>query len=129
MTDKQRKELLRSQQGELDAVLMYNALAKAVKREPDSATFKQLAKEEGRHAQVFHQYTQTALQPKTLKSRLLPMLYRLLGRRLLYPLIAKGEYKAEKGYQHLIADFSDVASVAADEKRHGDTVMSLLNEQ
>ena len=31
MTDKQRKELLRAQQGEMDAVPMYNALADVAK--------------------------------------------------------------------------------------------------
>ena len=49
MTQQQKKELLRSQQGELDAVLMYQRLAKIVKTEEERAAFVQLAKEEGRH--------------------------------------------------------------------------------
>ena len=39
MTEDQRKELLRSQQGELDAVLMYQRLAKVVKTEKEQDTF------------------------------------------------------------------------------------------
>ena len=54
MTDQQKKALLYAQQGELDAVAMYNALAKKAKDPKDAATFKQLASEEGRHAAVFH---------------------------------------------------------------------------
>ena len=42
-------------------------------------------------------------------------------------LIAKGEYDAAVGYEHLIADFPDVESVKNDEKRHGDIVSGLLD--
>ena len=52
-----REELLSSQQGELDAVLMYQRLAKVVKTDKEREAFLQLAKEEGRHASVFHGYT------------------------------------------------------------------------
>ena len=48
LTAKQRKECLYAQQGELDAVLMYQELAKVVKDPKDAETFKQLAAEEGR---------------------------------------------------------------------------------
>ena len=53
MTNKQRKDLLKAQQGELDAVPMYNALAAVAKHERDKETFRQLAREEGRHASFF----------------------------------------------------------------------------
>ena len=56
MTQEQLKELMRSQQGELNAVLMYQRLAKVVKSDKERDTFLQLAKEEGRHASVFHAY-------------------------------------------------------------------------
>jgi rubrerythrin len=47
ITKKDMKVLLKAQQGELDAVLMYNALAEAAKHQKDKDTFRQLAKEEG----------------------------------------------------------------------------------
>jgi hypothetical protein len=56
----------------------------------------------------------------------MPILYCLLGRKRLYKLIAKGEYDAAVGYEHLIADFPEVKSVKNDEKRHGDIVSGLL---
>ena len=64
MTQEQFNELLRSQQGELNAVLMYQRLAKVVKTEKEREAFLQLAKEEGRHASVFHSFTKQALKPK-----------------------------------------------------------------
>ena len=126
MTEDQRKELLRSQQGELDAVLMYQRLAKVVKTEKERDTFLLLAKEEGRHASVFHAYTKEVLKPKKTMARIMPLLYHLLGRKRLYRMIAKGEYDAAVGYEHLIADFPEVENVRNDEKRHGDIVSALL---
>lgn len=126
MTEDQRKELLRSQQGELDAVLMYQRLAKVVKTEKERDTFLLLAKEEGRHASVFHAYTKEVLKPKKTMARIMPLLYHLLGRKRLYRMIAKGEYDAAVGYEHLIIDFPEVENVRNDEKRHGNIVSALL---
>jgi rubrerythrin len=126
MTQNQRKELLRSQQGELDAVLMYQRLAKVVKTEKERDAFLQLAKEEGRHASVFHAYTKEVLKPRKTMARIIPLLYHLIGRKRLYRIVAKGEYDAAVGYEHLIADFPEVESVRNDEKHHGDIVSSLL---
>ena len=127
MTPKQYKELLRSQQGETNAVLMYKRLAQVVKTEREREAFLQLAREEGRHASVFHTYTKQVLKPQKTMSVVLPLLYRLLGKKWLYRLIAKGEYDAAVGYEHLIADFPEVESVKNDEKRHGDIVSALLS--
>ncbi len=126
MTQEQFNELLRSQQGELNAVLMYQRLAKVVKTEKERAAFLQLAKEEGRHASVFHAYTKKVLKPKKTMARMMPVLYYLLGKKRLYKIIAKGEYDAAIAYEHLISDFPEVESVKSDEHRHGDIVSGLL---
>ena len=127
MTPKQYKELLRSQQGETNAVLMYKRLAQVVKTEREREAFLQLAREEGRHASVFHAYTKQVLKPQKTMAVILPLLYRLLGKKWLYRPIAKGEYAAAVAYEHLIADFPEVESVKNDEQRHGDIVSALLD--
>jgi len=126
MTHEQYNELLRSQQGELNAVLMYQRLAKVVRTEREREAFLQLSREEGRHASVFHAYTKEVLKPKKTMARIMPWLYYILGKKRLYKLIAKGEYDAAIGYEHLIMDFPEVESVKNDEKRHGDIVSELL---
>ena len=127
MNEKQREMLLYAQQGELDAVLMYKALAEVAKDETDKAAFTRLAAEEGRHASVFYAYTKQKLAASDKQAKALTALYKILGRKKLYPLIAKGEYAAVKKYEPLIADFPEVKSVKDDEKRHGDEVRALLN--
>ena len=126
ITAEERKVLLKSQQGELDAVKMYNALAKVVKDSRDAETFRQLAAEEGRHAAVFKAMTNEVLKPKGVKAIVVPLLYRLIGKKKLYPIIARKEYDAEKKYEPVAVRFPEVESVKNDEQRHGDTVLGLL---
>jgi rubrerythrin len=118
--------LLKAQQGELDAVLMYNALAKAVKDEKDAETFRQLAAEEGHHASVFKGLTNQTLQPKKTLATVVPFLYKIIGKKKLYPIIAKFEYGAVDTYAPVAEKFPEIESVKNDEHRHGDTVTALL---
>ena len=84
MDRNEMKTLLKAQQGELDAVLMYNALADKVRDAQDAETFRRLAAEEGRHAAVFRNLTGRTLRPKKTLAVLVPVLYRLIGRKRLY---------------------------------------------
>ena len=126
ITAEERIALLKSQQGELDAVKMYNALARVVKDSRDAETFRQLAAEEGRHAAVFKAMTNEVLRPKSTKAVVIPLLYRVIGKKKLYPIIAQKEYDAVKKYESVAARFPEVESVKNDEQRHGDTVLGLL---
>ncbi len=126
MDRNEMKTLLKAQQGELDAVLMYNALADKVRDAQDAETFRRLAAEEGRHAAVFRNLTGRTLRPKKTLAVLVPVLYRLIGRKRLYPVIARFEYAAAKTYEPVTAVFPEAQSVKDDEKRHGDAVTALL---
>lgn len=126
ISKKDMKILLKSQQGELNAVLMYQALANVVKDKNDADTFKKLAAEEGHHAAVFRELTQESFKPKKTLAVFMPILYRLIGKKRLYPMIVKGEYKACDNYAPVAKKFPEIESVKDDEKRHGDIVASLL---
>lgn len=126
ITAEERKVLLKSQQGELDTVKMYNALAKVVKEPAEAETFRQLAAEEGHHAAVFKAMTNEVLKPKNTKAIVIPLLYRVIGKKTLYPIIARKEYDAAKKYEPVAARFPEVETVKNDEQRHGDTLLALL---
>lgn len=126
ITPEERKILLKSQQGELDAVEMYNALARTVRDIKDAETFRQLAEEEGGHAAVFKAMTDRVLKPQKTKAVLLPILYRVIGKKRVYHMIARGENDAVKKYLPVAERFPQVESVKDDEKRHGDMVLALL---
>ena len=126
LTKEQRKVCLYAQQGELDAVAMYLALAKTVKDPKEAETFKRLASEEGRHASVFHALTGETLKPKNTKAIAVPMMLKLCGKKFTYTIIANQEYAAAKKYEPVVKDFPQVQSVLEDEIRHGDTVKGLI---
>ena len=126
LTKKQMKNCIAAQQGELDAVYMYEKLAKKVKEDTDKKAFARLAGDEALHAEVFRKYTNKELKPKIGKGILVPLMYQVLGKKKVYPLIAKGEYDAADKYKHLIAVFPEVETVMNDEVHHGDAVMGLL---
>ena len=122
----QMKALLKAQQGEEDAVLMYQKLASAVRDEKDRKAFLRLADDEARHAGVFQAYTGRSVKADPAKSILIPMLYKTIGGEKLYPIIAKGEYDAADKYKGIVADFPEAETVMKDEIHHGDAVMDLL---
>lgn len=126
LTGKQMEECLTAQQGEIDAVYMYEKLAKKVKEEADKNAFIRLAGYEARHAEVFRKYTNKDLKPKKTKGVVVPLMYRLLGKEKVYPIIEKAEYDAAEKYKHLLADFPEVETVMNDEVHHGDAVKGLL---
>lgn len=126
MTQEVRKTLIKAQQGELDGVETYKMLAEVVHNEDDVKAFKELAADEGRHASVFKNYTGEVLKPNKTQAFAVGILYSLLGKKILYPLIAKFEYAAVPGYVELIEEYPEVESVKDDEKRHGDKLNSLL---
>ena len=126
LSEKQMEECLIAQQGETDAVYMYEKLAKRVKDEADRKAFIRLAGDEARHAEVFRKYTNKDLKPKITKGVMVPFLYKVLGKKKVYPLIAKAEYDAAEKYKHLLNDFPEIETVMNDEVYHGDAVNGLL---
>lgn len=125
VSKKQMKILKKSQRGEADAVWMYRRLALRVPGK-DGMAFLRLANDEKRHEEIFYKYTGKRLRANPMKAFAVPLMYRLLGKEKVYPIIAKGEYAAAEKYKHIIADFPEVERVMNDEKFHGDAVMNLL---
>ena len=125
MDDKTLKTLLGAQQGELDAVLMYQKIAARIKDPDIKAVLLDAAKDEGRHASVFHKLTNTVLKPKSLQANAVVFLMTILGKKLVFKTISKFEYNAGKSYEPLIKDFPEIESVLKDEIKHGDHMLEL----
>ena len=128
LTQGRLDELLAAQQGEADAVPMYQALADAVEaaRPQDAATFRRLAADEARHEETFRAITSRLMKPSTALAKAMPVLLRTLGPERLYKTIAQREYGAAKRYEALLGDFPQLLDVSKDEARHGDAILALL---
>ena len=125
MDDKTLKALLGAQQGELDAVLMYQKIAAKIKDPEIKAVLLENAKDEGRHAGVFHNLTNQVLKPKSTTANLVIFLMAILGKKNTFKIVSKFEYKAKDSYAPLIPQFPEIESVANDEAKHGDHMLEL----
>lgn len=120
-----KKVLLKAQQGELDAVLMYQKVAQRIDDPELRRLILDTAADEGRHAAVFRALTGVNLRPKKLKSIVVPCLMVILGKRKAFQIMAKGEYDAVETYKPVVEKYETVRSVQQDEKKHGDRMMDI----
>lgn len=128
LTDKEKKMLIKAQQGEMDAVLVYNNLARVVKNKAVKDQLKLMAAEEGKHASILKTYTGEVLKPKAGKSMMVLLLYRIIGFKQLAKIMSKNEYKAATNYESLVEKFKKVKELISDEKKHGALILKLSEE-
>ena len=126
MTKEQKIKLLKSQQGELNAVLIYQRLAKITKHKKGKEVFSKIAADEGKHAAILKSYTNEILKPKGTKAKLVGFLYKLLGHNFVIGLLEKGELKSIDNYKPLKDEFPKIQQIIDDELRHAKMAKSLL---
>ncbi|MBQ9485707.1 MAG: rubrerythrin [Clostridia bacterium] len=126
--EKNEKFLISSQQGELDAVPLYVNLAKKFeKKNPEVAQIlRSMAADEGRHASVFKKLSGVVLKPKKLLATAVPILMNVIGKKNTFKLIAISEYSAFDNYAPWIDVYPEIASVQADERKHGDLASKII---
>ena len=108
------------QQSEVDAVVMYQKLADAVKDERLKDTFKKAAADEGRHAAILRQFTGAALKPKNTLAVAVSSMAKVMGIGFLLKYISDFEYAAGKKYLPFVREYPDIAKIIKDECTHGD---------
>jgi len=126
MTAEQKEKLVKSQQGELNAVLIYQNLAKITKHKNGKEVFSEIAADEGRHATILKSYTNEVLKPEGKKAKLVGFLYKLLGHNFVMGLLEKGELKSIDNYEPLKKDFPKIQQIIDDERRHAEMAKSLV---
>ena len=128
MTDE--KFLRTSQQGELDAVPMYNNLAKKFEnKNPEvSEMLKSMAADEGKHALFFKNISGEVLKPKQGLAKLVPGLMSVFGAKFVFKFVAKFEYSAYDRYAPWVEKYPGLENVQADERKHGDMVTEIIQK-
>ena len=118
MNQLKKKSLIKAQQGELDAVLLYQSLAKMAKNSDVKEKFTQIAADEGKHAAILRSYTRENLKPKNTKALLVAFIYRTLGHSYTCKLLSEGEMNSIPSYQKLVVGFPRIKEIMEDEIRH-----------
>jgi rubrerythrin len=124
--DSERKQLIKSQQGELDAVILYRMLSDKMKDSKNKGIFLKIAADEGKHAGILRKYTGENLKPKNFKAVLVNCIYKVFGLKFTLKILAEGEFKAAKEYLKLVERFPNIKEILKDEETHGNLMKSIL---
>lgn len=124
ITEQQKKELIKLQQGELSGVIIYRKLAKKVRNPADVEALLRIAKEEQQHSEIFLSITGVETKGAGYLGPMIGILFSLLGPKKLFNMVAQGQYDAAKKYESWVKIFPSLEKVISEEKQHGD----ILNE-
>jgi len=125
ISKEQKAQLIKAQQGELDAVIVYRRLAEAMNDSKLEKILLRIAADEGKHAGILRAYTGETLRATKAKSLVVMFMYRIFGFKFLRNMMAKAELKAVKEYALLVADFPKINKIMSDEAIHADLLKNM----
>ncbi|MBU3188292.1 hypothetical protein K9O30_02775 [Clostridium bowmanii] len=126
ITEEEKKQLIKAQQGELDAVVLYRKLSVMTKEIKNKEIFLKIAADEGKHASILRKYTGEKLEAKNFKTLVVTITYKVFGEKYLLNTIGKGEFKAAKDYLPLVMKFPDIQKIIDDENLHGNLMSKMI---
>jgi len=129
ITKSQHDQLLVLQQEEINGYHAYNRLSKIVKDKNNSKILKQIAGEEFKHYKIWKEYTRQEVAPNKWKIRFFFWISKLFGLTFGIRLMELGEEKVQIEYESLLKAIPEVADVLADEEKHEDELLDMLDEQ
>ena len=121
--------ILKSQMEEETGALIYAFMAKHEKDAENSAVLLRMSQDEKAHADYWKSLSGRKIGPdhgKVLRMKLLTM---ILGYTFVLKRISQDEKKAVDGYELLKQAVPETEKVQADEKRHEDELINMLNEE
>lgn len=116
------------QQGEIDSHAIYSRVAKSVK-DANRPVLERIAADELGHARVWETYTGAVCRPNRPKVWFYTTLARLFGFTFTVKLLESGEVADQQVYAALEAEVPEVAKVRADEARHEQELIGMLDEE
>jgi len=125
----QKQQLLILQREEINGHYTYAQLAKVVKDANNSKVIERISGEEMKHYNIWKKYTQQDVQPNRFKIRFFFWISKILGLTFGIRLMELGEEKVQGIYSKLIKSIPEAAQVLADEEKHEDELMEMLDEE
>ncbi len=129
ITPEQKKQLLILQQEEINGHFTYARLAEVVKDAHNSEVIKKISKDEMMHYQFWKTFTQEDVKPNQAKVRFFYIVAKLFGLTFGVRLMELGEEKTQKAYVRLMNEIPGIKEVLADEERHEEELMGMLDEE
>lgn len=121
--------ILQFQENEITEYHIYSQLAKSVDSEENRSVLQRIAADEHRHYQEWKEVTQQDVKPNQGKIRWFTLLGRVLGVTFALRLMEQGEEGAQEHYGKLIAQLPKAEAILADEDRHEEMLLGMLDEE
>jgi VIT1/CCC1 family predicted Fe2+/Mn2+ transporter len=129
ITETQREQLLILQQEEINGYHTYNRLSGIIKDKNNSKVVKRIAGEELKHYDIWKEYTGQEVAPNRGKIRFFFWVSKLFGLTFGIRLMELGEEKVQEVYSALLKAIPEAAKVLADEEKHEDELLDMIDEQ
>ena len=129
ITAEQKEHLKVLQQEEINGHFTYAKLAEVVKDENNAAIIKRISSEELKHYNVWKSYTGVEVKPNHFRINLYYWIAKIFGLTFGIRLMELGEEKAQVIYSKLLDSIPETAQILADEEKHEDELMEMLDEE
>ena len=129
ITPEQKEQLLTMQQEEINGHHTYLRLAEMVKDENNKKVLKRIAGEELKHYKIWNEYTREDVAPEKRRIRFFFWVAKIFGLTFGIRLMELGEEKVQGIYSELLKAFPEAAEVLADEEKHEDELLEMIDER
>jgi VIT1/CCC1 family predicted Fe2+/Mn2+ transporter len=123
------QQLLVLQQEEINGYHAYKRLAAIVKDENNSKVISRISGEEMKHYEIWKKYTGRDVKPNMGKVNFFFWVSKIFGLTFGIRLMELGEEKVQIAYAALIKSVPEAAQVLADEEKHEDELLDMLDEE
>jgi len=124
-----RQELLKAQKAEITEHHVYKNIAKILPDEENRKIVDEIGEDEKRHYEIWKGYTGVEVKPNRFLVWLYTTISRLLGFTFGFKLMEMGEERAQVNYQKIEDVLPETSAVIADEDKHEDILLDLLDEE
>jgi len=124
-----RQELLKAQKTEITEHHVYKNIAKTLSNEENRRIVEEIGDDEKRHYEIWKGYTGEEVKPNRFQIWFYTTISRLLGFTFGFKLMEMGEERAQVNYRKIEALLPETSTVIADEEKHEDILLNLLDEE
>ena len=124
-----RQELLKAQKTEITESYVYNNIAKILPKDENRRIVAQIGEDEKNHYEIWKGYTGEEVKPNRFLVWFYTTISRLLGFTFGFKLMELGEERAQVNYRKIEEFLPETSTVIADEEKHEDILLNLLDEE
>lgn len=124
-----KKQLLKDQQDEINAHVLYSKVAARIKDPKNKDVFLAVSKDELSHYNRIKSITGVDIKPQMFKIHWMVLLITIFGLTFGIKLFEKGESKAIQSYKDLDANLAFMDDMIVDEERHEEELIAMIDEE